>query len=82
MAGARAWRRLEQGRRRLTRGPCGGLNEFKKFQTCSNPIQIHSNLFHSKKDLPKLKKIEIKYGFDKRYHFFHRHFSRFEVDLE
>jgi hypothetical protein len=34
---------LRPGRRRLTRGPYDGLNEFKKFQTDSNPNQIHSN---------------------------------------
>jgi hypothetical protein len=33
-----------------------------KFQPDSNYIQIHSNFDCPKKDLPELKKIEIKYG--------------------
>jgi hypothetical protein len=58
-AGCTVWARtgerpLGQGRRRLMRRPCSGLNEFKKIRTNSNSKQISSNCFRSKKDLPEL----------------------------
>jgi hypothetical protein len=67
------------------RGPHRGLNEFENFQTDSIPNQIHSNTFLSKKDLSKVQKIEIKYGFegfDERNNFLLRNFLKFEVDFE
>jgi hypothetical protein len=75
----------------LTGGPgalCWVLNRFKpskSIQTCSNLFQIISNLIHSKKDLPKLKKFEIKYEFEvfvERNNFLYRNFFRFEMSFE
>jgi hypothetical protein len=43
-------------------GPAVVLNQFKIFQTISNPNQTQSNLIRSKQDLSKLEKFEIKYG--------------------
>jgi hypothetical protein len=51
-------------------------------------IQTDSNSFkfyRSRKDLPKLKKFEIKYGcegIEERNNILHRNFSRFEMDLK
>jgi hypothetical protein len=56
-----------------------------EFQTNSNQIQILSNFDRSKKDLPWLKKIEVKYGcegFEERNNFLHRNFSRLEMDFK
>jgi hypothetical protein len=56
-----------------------------EFQTNSNQIQILSNFNRSKKDLPWLKKIEVKYGcegFEERNNFLHRNFSRLEMDFK
>jgi hypothetical protein len=54
------------------------FNIFKRFQKSFN--------FHlSKKDIPELKKFEIKYGFegfDGRNNFLYRNFFRFKVDVE
>jgi hypothetical protein len=44
-----------------------------------------SNMIWSKKDLPELKKFEIKYGFEgfeERNNFLYRNIFRFEVDFE
>jgi hypothetical protein len=51
----------------------------------SNMIQTCSNLIHSKQDLPELKKIEIKYGFegfDEMDKFPYRNVLRFKMDVE
>jgi hypothetical protein len=43
------------------------------------------NFDQSKKGLPRVKKIELKYGFEgfeERNDFLHRNFFRFEVDFE
>jgi hypothetical protein len=51
----------------------------------SNQIQILSNFNRSKKELPWLKKIEVKYGcegFEERNNFLHRNFSRLEMDFK
>jgi hypothetical protein len=56
-----------------------------EFQTNSNQIQILSNFDRSKKDLPWLKKIEVKYGcegFEERNNFLHRNFYRLEMDFK
>jgi hypothetical protein len=56
-----------------------------KFQTYSNHVQIPSNFDRSKKDLPALKKIEIKYGregFEEGNNFLHRKFFTFEMYFE
>jgi hypothetical protein len=53
-------------------------NYFKRFQN-------HSSFIRSKKDLPDLKKFEIKYGFevfDEKNNFTYRNVSRFELDFE
>jgi SLT domain-containing protein len=80
---------------RLIGGPTWGVgpsnttgSRFKPiqfFQTVSNIIQTHSNLIGFKKNLPKLKKFKIKYGFkefDERNSFPYRNFSRFEIEFE
>jgi hypothetical protein len=51
----------------------------------SNSIQIITNFDRPKKDLPQLKKIEIKYGykgFEERNIFLLKNFFRFEMDFE
>jgi hypothetical protein len=61
---------------------------FKLVQKFSNRFESNSNSFnwfHSKKNLPEIEKIEIKYGFkgfDERDDFLYRHFSRFKLDFE
>jgi hypothetical protein len=75
----------------LTGGPgalCRVLNWFKpskSIQTRLNLFQIISNLIHSKKGLSKLKKFEIKYGFEGfavGNNFIYRNFFRFKMDFE
>jgi hypothetical protein len=64
--------------RPLTSGSGPDLNQFKQFQT-------HSNLIRSKQDLPGLKKIEIKYGFegfDVRNNFPYRNFLKSKMYFE
>jgi hypothetical protein len=67
---------------------CRVVNQFKpskSIQTRSNLIQIISNLIHYRKGLPKLGKIEIKYGFEEfeeRNNFVHRNFFKLQVDFE
>jgi hypothetical protein len=56
-----------------------------QIQTESNYIQIRSNFDHSKKDISKLKKFEIKYSLEdlkKMTNFLHRNFSRFVMEIE
>jgi hypothetical protein len=56
---------------------CPGFNLGKLIQTRSNLFQINSNLIRSKKNLPELEKIEIRYGregFEEWNHFLHRAF--------
>jgi hypothetical protein len=51
----------------------------------SNYIPILSNFDHSKKDLSKLEKFGIKYGFEdleKMNYFIHRNIFRFEMDFK
>jgi hypothetical protein len=51
----------------------------------SNVIQIISKFDPSEKDIPELKKIEIKYGcefFEERINFLYRNFSIFEMDFK
>jgi hypothetical protein len=51
----------------------------------SNSIQIVTNFDRPKKDLPQLKKIEIKYGckgFEERNIFLLKNFFRFKMDFE
>jgi hypothetical protein len=58
-----------------------GLNRFKQFQKFQNL----SNLNQFKKDLPSLRKSEIKFGFEgfgERNNFLKGNFFRFEVDFE
>jgi hypothetical protein len=48
-------------------------------------IQTDSNLIQCKQDVPELKKIEIKYGFevfDERNNFLYRNFPIFRKDFE
>jgi hypothetical protein len=48
----------------------------------SNLIRVFSNFDQSKKDIPKLKKLEIKYGCDglkERNNFLYRNFFKFEM---
>jgi hypothetical protein len=84
---------LGQGRgKALTGGPrlqCPSLNPFKPvkwFKQCLNlNFVTHLNFDQSKKDLPILKKFEIKYGpegFEERSNFSYRNFLRFEMDFE
>jgi hypothetical protein len=50
-----------------------------------NPLQIVSNFDQSKNDLPKLKKFEIKCGYqdhEERNNFIDKNFSRLEVDFK
>jgi hypothetical protein len=55
--------READGRASATVTGGGGLICFEfKFKTISNQVQIISNFDHSKKDLPELKKFEIKYS--------------------
>jgi hypothetical protein len=64
----------------------GGQIYFEfKFKPVSNQIQVISNFGQPKKNLPELKKIEIKYGceiFEERNNFLHRNFFRFKMDFE
>jgi hypothetical protein len=61
-----------------------------KFDSNSNSngikqIQTISNFDRPKRDLPKLKKIEIKYGcevFEEMNHSLHRNFFGFKIDFE
>jgi hypothetical protein len=51
----------------------------------SNQIQIPLNFDRYKKDLPELKKFEIKYGcqgFEERNKLIHANVFKFEVDFE
>jgi hypothetical protein len=51
----------------------------------SNSIQIVPMFDRPKKDIPELKKFEIKYGFElceERNNFIHRNFFRFEIKFE
>jgi hypothetical protein len=77
----------------LTSGPGGNnvatrrSNEFESIQRSNlnlNKFQIHLNFDRSKQDLPKLKKIEIKYdfeGFEERNNLRHRNFFKSEVEF-
>jgi hypothetical protein len=50
-----------------------------------NPNQTHQNFIQSKHDLPRIKKFEIKYGFEgfeERNNFIHMNFSIIEMDFE
>jgi hypothetical protein len=62
----------------VVKGIQNDSNYFKRFQN-------HSSFIRSKKDLPDLKKFEIKYGFevfDEKNNFTYRNVSRFELDFE
>jgi hypothetical protein len=65
--------------------PVGSQTDSNFVRMVSNQIQIHSNFDRSKHDFPKLKKFEIKYGFqgfDERNNFIHKNVFRFKVDFE
>jgi hypothetical protein len=54
-------------------------------QTDSNKFQILPNFDRSKKNVPKLKKFEVKYGcegFEEWNKFIHRNLFRFEMGFE
>jgi hypothetical protein len=65
-----------------------GQMVFKPFQNSLNRIKQTSNRSNfnwSKKDIPKLRKIEIKYSFEnleEMNNFLHRNFLKIRMDLE
>jgi hypothetical protein len=63
-------------------GPTEVLINSKDFKRIQIEFQTELNLIHSKSDLTRLKKIEIKYGFegfDERNNFHYRNLLRLKI---